>query len=228
LQGGLTIALTSATEATVTWTVRNHGELAAPAGVGLDFHLSDDPVLDATDQLLRTITLDAPIANGESIGGAETFSGLSPDDRFFIIATVDANDDVFEGSESNNRRAAGIGPDLTVDQVIARYSVSARKFVITIRIRNAGVRPAFGPIETRLDLYPGGPLQVLGTATFDGLGAGVLHEETVEIPFADAPVVIEQPMPLWFIGPTTDAADAVAETDEANNGSALTYVVWIP
>ena len=223
------IVMLSDTDAQMDWTVHNIGELEAPAGVEARFYRSDDDVLDATDTLLDTVTLPDPLPAAASVGGTQVFGGLPADGLFFVFAVVDPNDDVVELGEDNNQARVGVGPDVTIAQVVVHYSASEEKFLITARILNDGLRAAVGPIETRFTAYPL-PFSptVLGSLTFEGLAAGALQVETAEFPFAN-PFTGEEPTPpFWLMGAVTDAAGAIDEIDEANNGSTLVGVHWIP
>jgi hypothetical protein len=214
----LAVTMTSATDAVVNWTVFNSGNLAAPAGVAIAFHLSSDETLDDDDPLLLTRTLADPLPARTDVGGSDVLHDLPPDLAFFVIATVDADEVVEELSETNNRQVGGVGPNLTIQHLVVGYSVSAQRFTITVRVANEGERPAVGRIETRFTMFSAGGQTMLGTVAFDDLAAGATREEAAEVPFENLPDS------LHIVFATTDAGNAVVETDEFDNTSAANVV----
>ncbi len=217
---GIAIHMTSATEGVVDWTVVNAGDLEAPAGIAITFHLSSDRILDDGDTLLATRTLVAPLPEASTLDGSESFHGLPPEELFFIIATLDPSDAILELSETNNQQSDGIGPNLVVEHVLARYSSAAHTLAITYRIRNEGERAAVGTIEAGFTLFTQYGHMPVESAAFETLAAGAAHEETVERPVASLPS-------FAILFATTDAAQTIAEADEFDNTLAV-GVIHIP
>jgi len=220
----LFVSLVAGTDAQVDWTVSNGGDLDAPAGVEIDFFLSADRTLDETDLLLRTVTLADPLRKRRSVSGSEVFTLFPPEALVFVIGVIDPDDTVPELSETNNEAAGGIGPDLVIDRLIARYSESEGTFSLDVRIRNEGQLGATGTIETSFALLalPSPAAIPIGSWPFDDLGAGETRSEIVELPFGELPAAS-----LAFVQARTDAADAIGEIDETNNGT-LVNVVFVP
>ncbi|MCB9915900.1 MAG: hypothetical protein H6828_12285 [Planctomycetes bacterium] len=91
---------------TIAHTVRNDGDLSAP-GFVIEFYLSDDDVIDATDHLIGVRTL---FGLGIGQGSAQSFpytvpAGL-PVGVYRLGAIVDAAGAVAESDESNNVKLA--------------------------------------------------------------------------------------------------------------------------
>lgn len=83
------------------FTVRNIG-MGDAGSFKMAYHLSDDPIFDAGDSLIRTQTI-LSLSAGESKTLRFVYKSRVPLQGKFIIAVVDSADQVLESSEENNR-----------------------------------------------------------------------------------------------------------------------------
>jgi len=143
-------------------TVKNNAVAPATAGpFSLKFYLSDDDVLDPLDVELAPAPRSVGLTPGATWVTAPTLTipaSVTTGSKF-LIARVDALDEIFEADESNNMLAIPIVIGDFVDLQIAAVSgpaaaATGRPMTASFTVRNAGTAPA-GPFRVSVFMAPG-------------------------------------------------------------------------
>ncbi|MBP1596718.1 MAG: peptidase [Acidobacteria bacterium] len=202
----------------ITDTVKNQGGGAAAASV-IRFFLSDDRTLDPADAILGTRTVPALSAAGTSSGSTVVNipAGTPSGDRY-IIARADADDAVAETQEGNNTilRTVMIGPDLTVAAFTSPASSEAGGIVtVSDTVKNQGGGAAEASVtqfflSTNTSVDPADT--PLGSRAVPALTAGAANSGSITLT-----IPMETPTGTYYLIAKADGADAVVETNEANN-----------
>jgi subtilase family serine protease len=207
----------------VTDTTMNAGGGAA-AGSTTAFYLSTNSIVDSSDILLGTRTIQ-PLSAGASDSASTTLTipPSTPTGTYVILALADSANVVVESSEVNNTSAGAIiriGPDLTVTTVSGPGTASAGStIVVTDTTQNAGGGAA--PASTT-QFYLSANLGVdsadflIGSRAVPPLAAGASDtaSTTVTLPAGIAPG-------YYFILAVSDGPGVIVETSEINNVRAV-------
>ncbi|HVG62977.1 MAG TPA: CARDB domain-containing protein [Hyalangium sp.] len=214
--GPATLPSGSAEPITVTATVCNEGNVAAPALV--EVYLSVDSKLSETDVLVGSAPVEK-LAPGQCApvsvqGSVSVSSGL-----WHVAAWVDRANAVVERVEVNNirlgdRRPAGQAPDLVLSEVSAPASVAVAQPVrAATQVCNQGTSPSAAATVSfflSLDATITAADSLLGSAPVPELQAG-----------ACAPVELtglaEVQEGSWHVGAYVDGDNRVVELSESNN-----------
>jgi Fungalysin metallopeptidase (M36)/CARDB/Fungalysin/Thermolysin Propeptide Motif len=202
----------------VTDTVRNQGSGAAPAST-TSFYLSQNSVLEATDQLLGSRSVPA-LATGATHAATTSVTlptGLAAG-TYYVIARADAPGAVSETNELNNNRSdlVRVGPDLVVSAMSAPANAGPGvSIVVSETTKNNGGGDAAAS-STRFYLSSNYTLDAgdtaLGSRNIPPLAPGQSHAAatTLTIP------VDAQAGTLYLIA-KADHSNSVTESIETNN-----------
>jgi hypothetical protein len=216
VSGPATLPSGSSEPITLTATVCNQGNVAAPAFV--EAYLSMDSKLSEADVLVGSAPVEK-LAPGQCApvsvrGTVSVSSGL-----WYVAAWVDRANAVTERVEGNNirlgdRRPAGQAPDLVLSEVSAPASVAVAQPVrATTQVCNQGTAPsAAATVSFFLSL------DASITATDSLLGGAPVPELQ---PGACAPVELTGLADVqegsWHVGAYVDSDNRVVELSESNN-----------
>lgn len=223
----------------VSWGVRNVG--TAP----IDVDWVDRVYLSAAaDSIAGAVLLsiqshETGLPAGESYSRAPTLAlpayANQPLGTYYLILLGDADGDVTESSENNNRAVLSVtltappSPDLRVRTVIvpAVEMLPGQPGELQWTLENVGNAPAPGPwtetIYISVDGLIGGDI-VAGTVTFDeplAPGASVQRTGQFTIPF-------NGPLGNVYLVVRTDSDGAVVEQNESNNAEISVIPVAVP
>jgi len=167
----------------------------APGTAGaftLKFYLSDDAVLDPLDVELAPAPRSLGLAPGASWAAAPTLTipASVTTGSQFLIARVDALEEIFEADESNNTFAIPIEIGDFVDLQITAVTgpaaaATGRPMTASFTVRNAGTAPA-GPLRVSVFMAPGadptpGAGMELGFKDIPALGTGASLAGTIVV-----------------------------------------------
>jgi subtilase family serine protease len=214
-------------------TVRNNGNIASGAfDIGLYKNEPSTPPAAGSGAEYTDSTV-ATLAAGAST--TVTFSGISntvrEDWTTYAIADDDSPGLIAEYNETNNRRSTAVNwkaPQLAIDYVLANPSnpTTADTINVTVRISNAGDGTAS---NFRVDLFYDLAAQPAVTTAGDdfrtvaSLAPGAWTVATFDnIPYADTVT----PEFVWYLYASVDQAETVLETNETDNVSTQTQIIW--
>ncbi len=202
----------------VSLTTSNGGTgLSHPSVTRL--YLSVDSTLDASD----TVFANVPVP--ELAPGAVSLASLSvpiPDNtsagRYYLIASADADDQLDESNENNNRQSRSIliGPDLIIDTMTMASSGAAGGTIsVSLAMRNQGGGAA-GATVTNFYLSVNSSISsddvLLGSRNAPALAAGAANTGTVTLTIPATATV-----GAYYVVAKVDGSDLVNETTETNN-----------
>jgi subtilisin family serine protease len=202
----------------VSITASNIGAGMAQASV-TRIYLSQDATLDANDSPLVDVAvpeLNAGAASAQSL--SLLIPATTPAGRYSLIAAADADSQVAESNEGNNRqsRVIQLGPDLTINMLnVNGPSGPGGVISVTDGTRNLGGGTA-AATATAFYLSLNASLSAddvwLGNRAVQAVAAGATDTATttLTIPATTA-------SGTYYIVATADASHAVAETIETNN-----------
>jgi subtilisin family serine protease len=128
--------VTPSSALTVTETVTNQGNLGADATT-VRFYLSTDSILDAGDLALGSRLVPALTVGAVSAGSTTlTIPASQSAGPYYVIARVDADNEIIEGSEDNNTRAVQI--NVRVDVVVTPSTIDLAAPPATFSIAGSG------------------------------------------------------------------------------------------
>jgi glucose/arabinose dehydrogenase/subtilase family serine protease len=199
-------------------TVKNNALAPATAGAfTLKFYLSDDDVLDPLDAELVPAPRSPGLPPGASWAVAPTLfiPPTAGTGAKFLIARVDALDEIFEADESNNTLAIPIDVgdfvDLQITTVVGpAAAATGRPMIASFVVRNGGTAPA-GPFRVGVFLAPGadptpGAGVELGFTQIAGLGTGAALANTLVV---NVPADLEQG--LYSLSAVADPGNLIPE-----------------
>jgi subtilisin family serine protease/subtilase family serine protease len=205
---------------TITETTKNQGGGTADASTTRYF-LSSDTTLDESDVAIGSRAVPA-LPTGTSSSGSTllTIPPGWPTDDWYLIAAADHDDVVIETSETNNimRRTVQIGPDLAVSALTVPSAASAGQ-VLTVSdtTRNQG-GGSVSASQTRYFFSSNSVFDAddveLGVRNVPALAPGATNSGSLQIAIPS-----DATAGNWYIVARADSAQAVAETNEANNNS---------
>jgi subtilase family serine protease len=203
----------------VTDTTKNQGSGVADVSA-TGFYLSANTLLDSADVLLGSRAV-ASLAAGESSAASTTLMipGNAASGAYFVIAKADVNTVVLETQEGNNVKASGrilIGPDLVVSSLTApAAAVAGSAVVISDTTTNQGGSAAAAS-STSLYLSANAALDtsdvLLGTRAVPLLGSNAADSGSMTVMIPSTTTA-----GLYYLLAKADAANVVAEAQEANN-----------
>ncbi len=205
---------------TITETTKNQGGGTADAST-TGYFLSTDTTLDGSDTPIGSRNVPALPAGASNTGSTlVTIPPGTPTDSWYIIAAADSEDVVVETSETNNviRRAIQIGADLAVSALTVPTSAEAGQTLSitdTTRNQGGGTAPAS---QTRYyfssnSVFDGGDVE-LGIRNVPGLAPGASSSGSTQVTIPTG-----TPAGTWYVIARADSAEAVVETNEANNNT---------
>ena len=210
----------------VTETTRNAGGGGAGASTTA-FYLSADNRLDGTDHRLTPARTVGALAGGASSSAVTTVTlPAVAAGRWYLLAAADDLAAVAETQEANNTRYGliSIGPDLDLTLLSAPSTATAgTSITISDTVKNVGADPA-GPSITRLYLSLDTTLDGSDTPIGDR-AVGALGPNLTSV----GPTTVAVPGELsgrYYIIAMTDAAGAVAESNESNNAYARAITIY--
>jgi subtilase family serine protease len=202
----------------VSITTSNIGSGVAPASV-TRIYLSVDSTRDAADSPLVDVALpdlNPGAASTQSLSlliPATTIAG-----RYYLIAAADADNQLAESNEDNNRqsRAIQLGPDLTINTLnVSGPSGPGGVIAVTDGTRNLGGGAAVisaTAFYLSLNISLSADDVLLGSRAVQAVAPGATDTATtsLSIPATTA-------AGSYYIVAAADASNAVAETTENNN-----------
>ena len=222
----------------LTVSVKVKNQALAPAGAGpfrVGIYLSLDPTPGTGDFIgFIPVTGLAPGATTARLSGTVTVPAALLDNTYFLSAVADWDDRVTESDEDNNGlTAAGQVTIGRADLILTRVSgpatnvgAAGQPLAVTLGMKNQGPVPASaGPFRVALYLSLSddpGTGALIGNVSVTGVAPGA----TVTLP---ATVVVPASLAAgtYFLSAVADFLDAVAESDELNNGLTATAQVAI-
>jgi hypothetical protein len=207
--------------------------------IGLALYASADDTLDpAGDLLLGTRTLSRMSAGESEVEDIEFVlpAGITPGAAYKLYAKVDHDARIAENDETNNMTApvavvfggagggggGGGGADLTVSLATpALPLVKGGEGKVFVSVANVGTAAVSTPVQVEVFVRSGETPDPttdlrLGVRTFLSLSAGQTEVEDIE--FAVPTSVATGTRVIYAV---VDRADAVGESSETNNGSAM-------
>lgn len=216
---------------TLATTVANLGR-SRTGGFSVSVYLSTDDVISSSDRLIATQQVAAGLAGEASLSTTTTVT--IPSDlaagSYRLGAIVDAAGLIGESNEANNTLAGALvavdGPDLEMMSVSGPTTVLTGGTVTiqdTVAARPGG---GAGPFRVGLYLSPDPAVTTtdvkVGERTVASLAAGASSSGSTSIT-----IPTTWAGGTYYLGAIADPANAVVETDEANNvavGAALTII----
>jgi subtilase family serine protease len=206
------------TTVAVSITTSNSGPGVAQASVSR-IYLSADATLEATDTPLVDVAV--PELN-PGAASALSLSVLVPAGttagRYYLIAAADADDQLAESNEGNNRqsRPIQIGPDLTIATLNVGASGGPGSVIaVTDGTRNVGGGAAassttafYLSLNTSLSIDD----VLLGSRTVPAVAPAATDTATTSLT-----IPVTTAVGTYFIVAAADAGGAIPETTEANN-----------
>ena len=223
----LTIPATAAAGATVTatGTIANNGRIPASAQV-VKLFLSVDATVDGTDTLLGSQAFGA-LGVLKTADFSIPFTVPDVAGPFFVIAKVDADNQVPESNEANNTRAKtlGVGVDLNISDFsgVPTASGAGSTFTVNDVTKNLSSVPV-GESTTSFYLSTDNvfdPADVLlASRTVPALGARRTHGANTSVT-----IPVGTTSGNYFIIAVADAGKVYTEANENNNTSARPIVI---
>jgi len=203
--------------------LRNRGKTESLATWTVEVRFSDDTVIDATDALLATYTVDGLAAQTDlPKTDSVAIPGSGVDGLYYIGYMVDTGDDEEEEVENNNvaNKAIYVGaatmPDFTVSNIVVPVKILAtRGFPVYVDVSNQAV-PFYGTLK--LSIYVSTDAVITPADTQIGNDVYVTNLDymaSTQVHFwANIP---NRTTGHYYVGVYVDAAYEIPEENEANN-----------
>lgn len=219
---------------TISFSIKNTGEAPAAASTA-GIYISSNDTWDSNDELLGTTSVSEVDQNESVLGQAslEIPVETSPG-NYFIIVKANQNGAVVESDDTNNAHSLAIEvleklyPDLLIDNLsLSNTSISAgTNATLAFDIINTGeVASAASTVRVYLsdDNVSDNGDEEVGSQSIEAINANGTASISV---FAKVPVTTLEGAHFFLI--KADADNAVQESDESNNESAVSVTVNPP